>query len=79
MSGILCRDHEPVITAVIPVTPVIFLSFSTSGEICQYWRGDMNTTIVLALVIAGGAVFLLQRFVVRSLARKGEGAAENSR
>ena len=31
----------------------------------------MNLTIFLALLIAGGFVFLLQRVVVRALARKG--------
>jgi hypothetical protein len=40
----------------------------------------MNTTILLALVVAGAAVFLLQRIVVRSIARKGErSAAEPTR
>ena len=34
----------------------------------------MNMTILLALVVAGGAVFVLARVVVHSIARKGERA-----
>jgi hypothetical protein len=32
----------------------------------------MNMTILLALVVAGAAVFVLTRVVVNSMARKGE-------
>lgn len=34
----------------------------------------MNTTILLALIIAGATVFVLQRVVVRSIVRKAERA-----
>jgi hypothetical protein len=40
----------------------------------------MNTTILLALLVALATVFLLQRFVVRSMARKGaRSTAETTR
>ncbi|MGA9354164.1 MAG: hypothetical protein WBV46_10780 [Terriglobales bacterium] len=42
-------------------------------------RGDMNITILLALVIAGLAVAALARIVVASLARKGARAPETTR
>jgi hypothetical protein len=38
----------------------------------------MNTTILLALIAAFTAVFLLQKFIVRSIARKGERAASET-
>jgi hypothetical protein len=41
--------------------------------------GDMNITILLALVIAGLAVSGLARIVVSSLARKGARAPETTR
>jgi hypothetical protein len=39
----------------------------------------MNMTILLALIVAGGVVFVLTRFVVHSIARKGERAAQTTR
>jgi hypothetical protein len=39
----------------------------------------MNMTILLALVAAGAAVFVLTRVVVHSIARKGERAAQTTR
>ena len=39
----------------------------------------MNMTILLALIVAGAAVFALTRVVVHSIARKGERATEITR
>ena len=39
----------------------------------------MNMTILLALVVAGIAVFVLTRLLVHSIARKGERAVETTR
>jgi len=39
----------------------------------------MNLTILLALVVAGAAVFGLARMLMLSIARKGERAAEPTR
>ena len=39
----------------------------------------MNMTILLALIVAGAAVFVLTRAVVQSIARKGERATETTR
>ena len=39
----------------------------------------MNMTILLALIVAGVAVFVLTRVVVQSIARKGERATEITR
>ena len=39
----------------------------------------MNVTILLALVVAGAAVFVLTRVVMHSIARKGERAAQTTR
>jgi hypothetical protein len=38
----------------------------------------MNMTILLALIVAGAAVFVLTRVVVHSIARKGEHATETT-
>jgi hypothetical protein len=62
-----------------PVTPVIFLLPHDGAEMDLALEGDMNMTILLALIVAGAAVFLLTRVVVHSIARKGERAAQISR
>ena len=41
--------------------------------------GEMNLTILVALVAAGAAVFGLARMVVHSIARRGERAAQTTR
>jgi hypothetical protein len=63
----------------IPVTPVTFLLPRASAAMREALGGDMNMTILLALVVAGAAVFVLTRIVMHSIARKGERATETMR
>jgi len=39
----------------------------------------MNTTILLALLVAGATVFVLAKFLMQSIARKGARVTEASR
>ena len=52
-------------------------------EWAKRWRvqpgGNMNLTILVALVVAGAAVFGLAKMLVHSIARKGERATETTR